>query len=114
MRGEQGTGSSMTNFRPAFTGAKYRASGGETAGFMVGEQGPEMFIPDRAGRIAPAGETANMNNAPTHINFAISAVDSQGVEELLINQKGNIIKMIREAANEHGEFFLEAVQEKTY
>jgi len=114
MRGEQGTGSSMTNFTPAFTGAKYRASGGETAGFMVGEQGPEMFIPDRAGRIAPAGETANMNNAPTHISFAINAVDSQGVEELLINQKGNIIKMIREAANEHGEFFLEAVQEKTY
>jgi hypothetical protein len=114
MRGAAGTGSSMTDFTPAFTGAKYRASGGETAGFMVGEQGPEMFIPDRAGRIAPAGETANMNNAPTHINFAINAVDSQGVEELLINQKGNIIKMIREAANEHGEFFLEAVQEKTY
>jgi hypothetical protein len=114
MRGAAGTGSSMTDFTPAFTGAKYRASGGETAGFMVGEQGPEMFIPDRAGRIAPAGETANMNNAPTNINFSISAVDSQGVEELLINQKGNIIKMIREAANEHGEFFLEAVQEKTY
>jgi hypothetical protein len=104
----------MTDFTRAFTGAKYRASGGETAGFMVGEQGPEMFIPDRAGRIAPADETANMNNAPTNINFSISAVDSQGVEELLINQKGNIIKMIREAANEHGEFFLEAVQEKTY
>ena len=114
MRGAAGVGNSMTNFRPAFTGAKYRASGGETAGFMVGEQGPEMFIPDRAGRIAPADETANMNNAPTNINFSISAVDSQGVEELLINQKGNIIKMIREAANEHGEFFLEAVQEKTY
>jgi hypothetical protein len=114
MRGEAGVGSSMTDFTRAFTGAKYRASGGETAGFMVGEQGPEMFIPDRAGRIAPADETSNMNNAPTNINFSISAVDSQGVEELLINQKGNIIKMIREAANEHGEFFLEAVQEKTY
>ena len=38
----------------------------------------------------------------------------KALKELLINQKGNIIKMIREAANEHGEFFLEAVQEKTY
>ena len=111
-RGASGQGG-MTDFTPAFTGAKYRASGGETAGFMVGEQGPEMFIPDRAGRIAPADETARMNNAPTNVNFSIQAIDSAGVEELLINQRGNIITMIREAANSHGEFFLESVTELT-
>ena len=109
-RGGSGQGG-MTDFKPtsAFTGAKYRASGGETAGFMVGEQGPEMFIPDRSGRIAPADETAKMNNAPTNINFSIQAIDSSGVEDLLNNQRGNIISMIREAANSHGEFFLESV-----
>jgi len=109
-RGGSGQGG-MTDFKPtsAFTGAKYRASGGETAGFMVGEQGPEMFIPDRSGRIAPADETAKMNNAPTNINFSIQAIDSAGVEDLLNNQRGNIISMIREAANSHGEFFLESV-----
>ena len=109
-RGASGQGG-MTDFKPtpAFTGTKYRASGGETAAFMVGEQGPEMFIPDRAGRIAPADETAKMNNAPTNINFSIQAIDSAGVEDLLNNQRGNIISMIREAANSHGEFFLESV-----
>ena len=115
MRGESGTGKGMTDFKPgsAFTGAKYRASGGETAGFMVGEQGPEMFIPDRAGRIAPAGEV-QAGRAPTNVNFNIQAVDAAGVEDVLLQQKGHIIRMIREAANEHGHNFLEGIAEEVY
>jgi len=115
MRGERGQGTGATNFRPgsAFTGAKYRASGGETAGFMVGEQGPEMFIPDRSGRIAPADETAAMSNV-SNVNFNISAVDAAGVEDVLVRQKGHIIRMIREAANEHGQPFLETVSDGAY
>jgi hypothetical protein len=115
MRGEAGQGTGATNFKPssAFTGAKYRASGGETAGFMVGEQGPEMFIPDRSGRIAPADETASMGTR-TDVNFNISAVDAAGVEDVLIRQKGHIIRMIREAANEHGQPFLEDISDGSY
>lgn len=115
MRGERGQGTGATNFKPgsAFTGAKYRASGGETAGFMVGEQGPEMFIPDRSGRIAPADETAAMSNV-SNVNFNISAVDAAGVEDVLVRQKGHIIRMIREAANEHGQPFLETVSDGAY
>ena len=113
MRGESGTGTGASNFKPAFTGAKYRASGGETAGFMVGEQGPEMFIPDRAGRIAPAGEV-QAGGGSTSVSFSIQAVDAAGVEDVLIAQKGHIIRMIREAANEHGEFFLENITDGAY
>jgi hypothetical protein len=107
MRGAQGQGG-PDKFKPAFTGAKYRASGGETAGFMVGEQGPEMFVPDRSGRIAPADETAAMSNIP-NVNFNISAVDAAGVEDVLMNQRGHIISMIREAANAQGDVFLEDI-----
>jgi hypothetical protein len=115
MRGERGQGTGATNFKPgsAFTGAKYRASGGETAGFMVGEQGPELFIPDRSGRIAPADETASMG-ATSNVNFNISAVDAAGVEDVLVRQKGHIIRMIREAANEHGQPFLEDISDGSY
>ena len=115
MRGEQGQGTGATNFKPgsAFTGAKYRASGGETAGFMVGEQGPELFIPDRSGRIAPADETAAMATT-SNVNFNISAVDAAGVEDVLVRQKGHIIRMIREAANEHGQPFLEDISDGSY
>ena len=107
-RGAEGTGTGMTNFKPAFAGYKHRAAGG----FVVGEQGPEVFMPDVPGEIIPSGK--GVGGAPANVNFSISAVDATGVEELLINQKGNIIGMIREAANEHGEMFLESVQEKSY
>ena len=102
-RGESGTGS-MGNFKPAFSGYKHRAGGG----YIVGEQGPEVFMPSSSGEIIPSGQSAN---TPTNVSFQISTVDAQGVEDLLTNQRGNIISMIREAANEHGEMFLEGVQE---
>ena len=75
---------------------------------MVGEQGPEMFVPDRAGTIIPNDDIV----APTAVNatFNISTVDATGVEDLLTNQRGHIIDMIREAANANGEEFLETVR----
>ena len=94
------------NFRPAFTGMKYRANGGNAA-FMVGEQGPEVFVPNNPGTIIPSDEPTTA--APRHANIPISAVDAAGVEELLVNQRGNIIGMLREAANAGGETFLESV-----
>jgi hypothetical protein len=106
-RGAAGTGTSMTNYTPAFTGMKYRASGGNT-GLMVGEQGPELFIPDRPGRVVPADETAR-GGAPVNVNFTIQAIDTQNMEQALMAQRGAMIGMIREAANAHGENFLESI-----
>ena len=108
-RGERGIGSGMTDFKPtsAFAGYKHRAGGG----YVVGEQGPELFMPDTPGQIIPSGQGTG---GQTNVNFSISTVDATGVEDLLMNQRGNIIGMIREAANEHGEMFLEGVQEKSY
>ena len=106
MRGADGMGN-IQNFKPAFTGYKNRAAGG----FVVGEQGPEVFMPEVPGEIIPAGKSPG-DSAPT-VNFTISAVDASGVEDLLMEQRGNIIGMLREAANEHGEMFLESVKEKS-
>jgi len=107
MRGGKGIGNA-NSFQPAFTGYKNRAAGGP-AGFVVGEQGPELFVPQMAGSITPAGETADAQGAPSNVNFTIQAVDAAGVEELLINQRANIISMIRDAANEQGQLFLEGI-----
>tara|TARA_Y100000114_G_scaffold98214_1_gene91409 strand:+ start:3 stop:2195 length:2193 start_codon:yes stop_codon:yes gene_type:complete len=107
MRGERGIGR-MSNFRPAAAGYRMNRAAG---GFVVGEQGPELFVPEMPGEIIPAGQRAG---GVTNVNFAISAVDATGVEDLLVRQKGNIIGMIREAANEHGEMFLENVDTGTY
>jgi len=103
-RGESGTGSGMTNYTPksAFSGYKHRAGGG----YVVGEQGPELFMPETPGEIIPSGQSTG---GTTNVNFSINAVDAAGVEDLLMTQRGNIIGMIRESANAHGEMFLEGV-----
>ena len=105
-RGESGVGDA-NSFKPAFTGARYRAAGGST-GYMVGEQGPELFMPDTPGTIIPAGETAGAGT-PSNVNISIQALDSAGVEDILVSQRANIISMIRESANQVGDTFLENV-----
>lgn len=112
MRGERGMGQAE-NFRPgAFAGYKNRAEGGNT-GFIVGEQGPELFVPQVPGTIVPnddmaaAGGTAN-------VTFNINAVDAAGVEDVLLQQRGNLIGMIREASNSYGQTFLEDVDTSVY
>ena len=89
------------NFRPAFTGMKYRANGGNAA-FMVGEQGPEVFNQAIRNNYSPSDETTTA--APINANINISAVDAAGVEELLVNQRGNIIGMLEEAQQMLGGF----------
>lgn len=114
LRGESGQGGAE-NFKPsgAFYGRKMRAMGGETAGYIVGEQGPELFMPDRPGRVVPSDDTQNMGGV-SNVNFSINAVDAEGVEEVLIRQRGNIIGMLRDAANSYGQPFMEGVDTTVY
>ena len=111
-RGERGTGNTGANSyvpTPAFAGVKSRAPGG-SVGIMTGEQGPELFIPDRPGTVVPADETESISSGGTgNVTFQINAIDSQGVEDVLMAQRGYIIGMIREAANSKGQDFLESV-----
>ena len=106
MRGERGQGSGASNFTPAFTGYRHRATGG--AAYVVGEQGPELFVPEVPGQIVPNDE---IGGAAANItaNFNIQTIDATTMEETLTTQRGNIINMIREAANNSGEQFLESV-----
>ena len=111
-RGDQGIGG-PENFRPAFSGRRNYATGGNM-GYVVGEQGPELFMPDRPGTIVPADDTAAAMGGNTNVTFSINAIDASGVEEVLAQQQGNIIGMIRTAANSYGEEFMEDLDETTY
>ena len=71
---------------------------GGATGYVVGEQGPELFMPDRPGTIVPADDTAAVGGN-TNVTFTINAIDASGVEDVLAQQQGNIIGMIRNAAN---------------
>ena len=93
----------------AAMGRKGYAMGGD--GIVVGERGPEVITPS-----VPVDITPNfaLGGGSSNVNFTINAVDAAGVEDVLMNQRGNIIRMIREAANENGEDFLTQVDPMAY
>lgn len=70
-------------------------------GYTVGESGPELFMPNTTGTIIP---NRNMDT-PKNVNvtFNIQALDARGVDELIVERKGLITNIIREAANQRGE-----------
>lgn len=109
-RGESGQGG-PERFTPAFSGYKNRAEGGNTA-YMVGEQGPELFVPERPGQIVPNDDIAA--SAPANVSFNINTIDASGVEDMLVAQRGNIIGMIRQAANSYGQDFVEDVDTSVF
>ena len=70
--------------RNLFSGS--RASGGPVrAGeaYMVGENGPEPFIPDTNGYILPAGSRGGVVNLSVHIHAAVNTADEMAVVQAL-------------------------------
>jgi murein DD-endopeptidase MepM/ murein hydrolase activator NlpD len=113
IRGSQGTGTNASNFRTigsAYGGDLMRGYGNR--GFVVGEKGPEVITPETPINVTPANDV--MTQQPLNATFNIQALDASGVEELLVGQKGNIIKMLRDAANASGQGFLEDVNVNVY
>ena len=97
-------------------GAATRAAGlrrGYATGgaITVGERGPETITPLTGLNVIPANQGAK---SQINANFTIHAIDAQGVEEVLMGQQGNIINMIRSAANDYGTEFLEEIDTTTY
>ena len=68
---------------------------------IVGEKGPELFVPDRAGTVIPNNQLG-MGKQVT-VNFNINTVDARGFNELLVNSRGVIVNMINNAVNEKGK-----------
>jgi hypothetical protein len=111
LRGGSTTGQDIGGAGASFPGAAMGRRGYAEGGVIVGERGPELITP-----AAPVDVTPNyaLGGRPTNVNFTIQAIDSQGVEEVLVAQQGNIIRMIREAANENGTNFLPEVDTMAY
>lgn len=66
--------------------------------YLVGEKGPEMFVPNAGGTIV----ANNQMGRNVNINFTINAVDSRGIDQVLIERKQTIIGVINEALNRKG------------
>ena len=65
---------------------------------LVGEAGREVFQPNTAGRIIPNDQLGGSVN----INFTINAIDSQGIDQVLVDRRQTIIGVVNEALNRKG------------
>ncbi len=87
----------------------FRADGGTVTGnqpYVVGEQGAELFVPNKTGTIIPndamssGGSSSETNNV--NVSFNITANDTQGFDDLLDSRRGMIVGIINQAMNDRG------------
>ncbi len=92
-----GGGGSFTSGNP------HRASGGAVSKgqpYMVGERGPELFVPNSSGQITQAARGTGGGNV--NVNFNIEAIDSNSFNSVLVENRGIITSIINNALNEKG------------
>jgi len=67
---------------------------------IVGERGAELFIPNQTGQITQSARGTNAG--AVNVNFTINAVDTAGIDRLLVERRGTISRIINESVNERG------------
>jgi hypothetical protein len=98
----KGTAMLMSGNPMGFLG--FMASGGAVGKgqpYMVGENGPELFVPNQSGQIQQNARGGSGGGSTT-VNFNINTVDASGFEELLVRSRGTITQLINSAVNERG------------
>ncbi len=84
-------------------GLKLFASGGSVRKgqpTIVGERGPEVFVPNSTGQIQQNARGTGGGNV--NVNFNIEAIDSNSFNDVLVENRGIITSIINNALNEKG------------
>lgn len=79
-----GSATGSGNIFSAIMGVPGRASGGPVMGntpYMVGEKGPELFVPSSSGNIVPNGQLGGAN-----VTYNINAVDAASFRQMLARE----------------------------
>jgi len=58
--------------------------------YLVGEQGPEVFMPSGSGTIIPNGRMQNMGGTTNVTNNYINAIDTKSFEDRLLGSSNAI------------------------
>jgi hypothetical protein len=104
--------SAAGNFLTTLLGGLFKAEGGPVKGnqpYIVGEKGPELFVPPNAGKIIPnnqmgsKGVASGAISAPitnTYITNNISALDSRSVAQLFAENRKTLFGSVQMAQKE--------------
>ena len=71
--------------------------------YVVGERGPELFVPNTSGTVVANEELAMVNQQPLNVTFQIQAIDTQQGVEFLLDNKQVITGVVQDAYNRRGE-----------
>ena len=74
--------------------------------YMVGEAGPELFVPNTSGTVVPNNAMGGGSGGEVTVNFNINAVDGESFDELLLSRKSLIIGTIQQAFQQQGRRFV--------
>ena len=107
-----------------FLSGLFKADGGPVAGgqpYIVGEQGPEWFVPNGAGTIVPNGKSPGTTSspgssdgstataqAPININFSVRAMDARSFQSAMVQNKAVVVGIVNQALNMRGRFGITA------
>jgi hypothetical protein len=91
----------------------FRADGGPVTKnfpYVVGEEGPELFVPNKSGTIIPnnmmpqadSSSGGSAMGGDVTVNFNINTVDAAGMDELLVDRRTTIVGIINQALNQRG------------
>jgi len=67
---------------------------------VVGERGPELFVPNQTGQITQ--NARGTGGGATSVNFNITTLDARGFDQMLVQNRGTITQIINQAVNERG------------
>ena len=91
----------------------FRASGGPVSAgqpYVVGEQGPEWFVPNAAGTVLPNGaqpvaaSASAGNQGPININFSVNAMDARSFQTAMVQNKAVVVGIVNQALNMRGRY----------
>ena len=92
---------SFFNIVSSFIGGKSQGGAlGKGQPSIVGERGPELFIPNSSGQITQ--NARGMSGRSAVVNFNINTIDSRGFDEALQQNRGTITAIINNALTEKG------------
>ena len=76
---------------------------------IVGEEGPELFVPNQSGSVIPNNQlgqtttTGDMMGDAVTVNFNINTVDAAGFDSLLVDRRNTIVGIINSALTKRGK-----------
>lgn len=85
----------------SYSGRRFGGSVMEGESYLVGEAGPEIFTPASSGTVTKNSDIGS--DKVVNVNFTINAMDTTSFDEMLLNRRGVIQQVIRDAVLETGQ-----------